>query len=333
MANPFFVWGAYVQFGRDATWGTFPTITKAIPVYNYTVKSLGARLRPNLLTGSIAQPDLVVGMDACQLEMSLPVTYPDLMLIWDAIMGTATYGSNGGSSAGSLPYTHTWAGFLNLMNSLSFELVDQPSSKCVRAIGMKVQKATLKCSAGLDVDDQIMRMDLTMIGYSMTENQSPTGSLSQSTFTPVLQKHCTVQTDIGNTVTTASTLDWELVIDTGVKERPFLEGLGNIGEPQRSMRPQWTLTMDREYQSRTLDQQFLANGGQLVTTTYSISSSYVLTFSNFFGKMETYPERPIDGSSGWARQKVVLTGQGDYANGNTRTLDLALTNLQATITT
>lgn len=332
MGNPAFGFNSYMQFARDATWGTFPTITKRYPIYSANARAVAGRIRPQILDGTLAQPSLVKGMEMCELDLSMPLCYTGLNIIWDLIMGTATYGSNGGSSSGSDPYTHGWAGFGLLLNSGSFEIIQGgvPASpaRCVRCTGMKVQRATIRVAAGIDIADQIARLDLKLIGYSLTENQTITSSLTSPTLDFVMQSHMNTLTDIAQGVTTAATLDWELVIDTMAKERPFLTGAGYISEPQREKRPNWTLTMTREFQVRTALTAFLANSGGAVQTIFSLGSTRGLQF-DMTGAMATYPENPIEGE-GWIKQKIVYEGQADVLGS---TLAVTLTNSQATITT
>ena len=326
MANPAFGFNSYMQFARDATWGQFPTITKRFPIYSANAKALAGRIRPATMDGTLIQPALVAGMQMCQLELSMPVNYTGQLILWDLIMGTSTYASSGGVTTGSDPWTHTWATTKNLLNSGSFEIIqgNVPTSKCIRCTGMKVQKATLKCSAGIDIADQIMRMDLVLIGYALTENETPTGAITSPTMNFVLSQHMSISSDfLQGTPGTAQTLDWELVIDTMAKERPFLEGVGYISEPQRERRGQWTLSMTREYQERTALTAFLANTAGTFTHTFT-SGGLSIAFSGT-GAMPSYPENDIT-DEGWIKQKIVLEGQ-------TASLSVVVVNMQATITT
>lgn len=328
MANPAFGFNSYMQFARDAGWSAFPTITKRFPIYSANAKALAGRIRPAILDGTLLQPALVAGMQMCQLEISMPVCYTGQLILWDLIMGTDTYATSGGSSTpGPSPYTHTWTAFKTLLNSGSFEIIQGgvPTTSCIRCTGMKVQKMTLKCSAGIDIMDQIARMDLVLIGYALTQSASITASLTSPTLDFVLASHIDVMDDVGQSVIGGATTEMELVIDTMAKERPFLEGAGYVSEPQRERRPQWTLSYTREFQANTALTAFLANTA--ATTNFGFSTgggAKALLFSGT-GAMATYPENPIEGDE-WIKQKIVIEGQTD-------SLSAIVVNAQATITT
>jgi hypothetical protein len=332
MARPVLGFNTYMQFARDATWSTFPTITKRFPLYSANARALAGRPRPAILDGTLNQPALVKGMEACELDISMPVCYTGQLILWDLIMWTSTYGSSGGSTSGSDPYTHTWSAFKELMNSGSFEIIYgyAGGAKCIRCTGMKVQTTTLKCSAGIDIADQVMRMDLKLIGYAYTENQTLTGSLVSPSLDFVLQRHMTVQTDITQAATTESALDWELTIDTMVKERTLMEGGGYISEPQRLGRPNFTLTMTREFQARTALTAFLANSAGAIQTIFYLSAGRQLQF-DAYGVMQAFPETPVE-DEGPIKQKITLVGSAD-PNGVTTMFGVTVVNSQATITT
>lgn len=330
MANPAgpggFGFLGYLQFARDATWGTFPTINHRIPFYSASARSLAKRIRPNLLDGTLYRNSLVVGVEAGEMDVKLPVTYSGMLLIWDALFGTGTYASNGGSTSGSNPYTHIW-GTQRLMNSLSFELIQGniPASQCVRLTSGKIQRAAFKWSGGLDSDEQIGTVELKIVGKSYTKAQTPTGSLSSLALDFVMAQHMTVNTDPASVSTAAITEELEIVIETMATPREFMEGSGFITEPQRNGRPKLTVSMTKQFQVGTWLNAYISNthgAGQVNFTSGSLQ--WQLDYS---GALSVFPENE-ESDEGWIKQRIVIEDAGDTSQPS-----LTVVNAQALITT
>lgn len=332
MANPLGIGGmgflGYVQFGRDATWGTFPTIDHRLPFFSANARAAAGRIQPKTMDGSIVDPVFTPGMQMGLLDISLPMLYEGELLIWDTLMGTETYGSNGGSTTGSLPYTHVFpnaSATSILSNSLSWEIIEGgigstvyslASPKCSRITGGKITKATMNWKAGVDIADQVGRLDLQIVGKSYTTNQTPTGGLSSPATPSYILAHqlSTNYEAVFNqsSTTSANTEDLTIEIEPMVKERPFMEGSGFVSEPQRMGRPQLTVTMTKQFQTRAALTAFLANSLGAGRINFQFSSGLQWQI-DYFGQQPSFPEAEMN-DEGWLTQKIVLKHVTDGSN-------------------
>lgn len=327
---PGFGFQGYIQYKRENPWGTYIAPTKRVPFYSCNVKPMVDRAEPVFLDGTLANSPIITGAQWVEVDISLPLSYSNHDLIWDFIMGTATYGSDGGViSGGPTPYTKTWSAFQAFLNSFAMEVVrgNIPTGKCERVTGLKVMTATLKCVASENAADMIMKLDLKLVGKQDLNNQTPTVVSTQGQLLDWINfTHMTVMTDAAQVSTAAITRDWELQIDTKAKKRIFLEGSGFISEPQRAGKPSATLTVTREFQSKSALDAFINNSTGYVESKFQLSALANIDII-FYGALKSTPEAPMS-NDGWIEQKLIWRNQDGGAQD---TLQVVIQNLVSTI--
>lgn len=329
MAAPGQGFMSYFQFGRESTWGTDVAATKRLPINRADPVADIGRIRPNTMDGTLVLPPLQAGGIRALSTIELPLTYTGMLILWDCVMGTATYGANGGATTGSNPYTHTWTAFGQHLNSLTLEhnMGDIPTSKVEQIVGAKIAKATLKGSAGLAPDEGIITCTLELVGKTLSTNVEETGALTSPTPDYVLFSHMANMADPGAGAN-AQVLDFELVIDTGLAaERFYMQGaVGNVlKEPLRKQRPTARLSVTAEFiNDNTLD-AFIANTKSTgVTLNFTGAGSLQFAFSFAQVAISEPVHHPTEGDD-FLRERFVIEAEG--------AVSLQIVNAQATITT
>lgn len=255
-------WLSYLQFAREATYGTAPTITKRIQARVLGPGALRGVVKPGFLDGTFLRPIFKSGPRLSRPKIEIPVTYNTFGLWWDLLMGTDTYGANGGATTGPVSgiYTHSWTNFKPICNSHAFEfgMADIPTGKCERVLGFKPTRATFRSQASLDGEEQFLILALEGTGRPVEPNTSRTAGLSVVD-TSYVQHHHIITADTVSGTTAPRTLDFELSIDLMMKERLFAEGSGLYSEPKRNGRPFCRLSIREEFQSDDALEAYLAN--------------------------------------------------------------------------
>lgn len=318
------------QFGREAAWGTAVAATKRLPVNRIDPRAEIGRVRPRALDGTLVQPPVQAAGIRGMATVEFPVTYSGLLTLWDCLMGTGTYGSNGGATTGSSPYTHTWTGFLRYMNSLTLQMGmgDIPTTVCERLIGAKITKATIKGSAGLTPADAILTCTLELVGKTLATGITPTAGLASVATDYVLFTHNQAMSDSQGTVIQMT--DFELTIDTGASDDRWYMGLaGAIAEPLRRRRPTCRLAITSEFSNKNALDDFIANtkDGALTLDFVSGSKQFQWTLASV-AQMDPI-RHPTEGDK-FLTQRVVYEAEDDGSGG---TVQLVCVNTQATITT
>src|SRR5262245_17210539 len=98
----------YVQWGRE-TAGNYGVAVAS----THRARHLGLRPGPrteriqsDVMDGTGLAVASYVGKKMARFGVDLELTYTGLLTLFDLLMGTNTYGSNGGSTTGTNPYTH-----------------------------------------------------------------------------------------------------------------------------------------------------------------------------------------------------------------------------------
>src|SRR5262245_60086800 len=98
MAVPGFGFKSYLQFTREATWGTAPTILKRLPCRSIDSRPETGIIHSATLGGTVTRPAMYAGGIRAGVNLEFDLTYEDFLQWIDLGMGTGTFGSNGGST-------------------------------------------------------------------------------------------------------------------------------------------------------------------------------------------------------------------------------------------
>ena len=228
------------QFARESTWQTPVASDHRLKTYNLEPEPKRDVIEPELSDGTLFTQEMISGVKRVTFTQELPLTYTGLNLIWDCIMGTATYGVTGGATTGAGPYLHTFK-IRELLNSLTLQAGISRNDVVDRMVGAKVMRAV----ASLSADQNDGRLTLTWMASDWISNQTPTAGQTAPTLDVVMFKHLHADSDDG--LGEEFIKGVEISIDNGLLERDF--GAEVIAEPIRGGRPTVTLSLDKEYNS------------------------------------------------------------------------------------
>lgn len=176
MAYPGLALKNIFQYGRETAgnYGVAVAATHRLPTYALDVDPHLEVIEPDLSDGSLFTQAMIDSIKRPVVTIELPLTYTGMLLIIDCLMGTATYGSNGGATTGSNPYTHTWK-IQELLNSLTLQCGqgDIPTTKVERTPGSKILRAVFSSSGGRNDG----RISLTLPAKDWATDVTPTGAL------------------------------------------------------------------------------------------------------------------------------------------------------------
>lgn len=327
----------YVQFAREATYGTKPTITHLLACTQAHARPLVGKNKARNLTGNINRAAITNIGEMALLTLEFDLCYTGQLYILDGLLGTATYGSNGGATTGANPYTHIFREE-DLFNSYSFEVIrgNVPSGKCELVTGAKLDTATIRWVASLDGDDAKGRATLNYIGRRFQTDQTPASGLSFPTYDPVIFHHAgagTVDDGSGDTAADIVVSEFEVSIDNKLA-RDF--GMNSTSgqyliEPQRDDRPETMFKMTAEFRSKTLMDSYIA-GTESSPGMRFVSGSKEALFDMGKAYLMTH-EKPPRGA-GKIRQEFEWHPIDDAVSaGNNTGLKITIINAQATITT
>jgi len=194
MANPGITCKGYMQFGRESTWGTGVAATKRLPIINHTIRQQFKQERDKSLTGSNSVRDIKNVLEYAAGEIELYLTYNELLMFFDGVYGTGTFGSTGDIPSGAGPFTHTFLD-LDFFNSYTIQLIEGniPAAGCQRVLGAKICGIKITGEA-----HNICHVTLSVVGKQMQTNQTPTGALSAATPSYALTGHLTASMTDGS---------------------------------------------------------------------------------------------------------------------------------------
>lgn len=288
----------YVQFEREATWGTKPTITHALAATRVHARPLIGKAKARNLTGKISPAAITALGEMALVTLEFDICYTGQLLWWDALMGTATYGSNGGATSGANPYTHVFREE-NYHNSLSLEVIrgNIPDGKCELITGAKIDKANLVWVASLDGDEAKGHASIEMIARRFQTDQTPASAIAQPSYDPVIFGHASTVED-GTSDTDAEIVlrrfefsyDNKLARDFGMNS-----AVGKyLVEPIRNDRPEAVFKMVSEFRSKSAMDLYIANT-EANPKMYFASSSKEFRLEMAKAYMMTHEKPPTDG--------------------------------------
>lgn len=249
---------AYLQIGREVTWGTAAASVRRFNIVSGSIASERAKVRADVLTAFRNRSAIYAGPQVGRASVTLEADYEGQLHLWDGALGTATFGSNGGTSTGSGPYTWTFIQ-RNLFSSYSLQMVTNiPSGKCDRLLGAKIQSLKLSGSTGFDAKP--LKLELEFVGSAVSTNVSPTGALSANSALPIMSHHVDTANFKSGTADTAGTerlRSFELSIKNNLSE--YFYGADTIEEPLADDFAETQLKWTIEFGTQTAIDEYVNN--------------------------------------------------------------------------
>lgn len=247
---------AYMQLGREATYGTAVANTRRWNIVSADMRGERGKVRSDVLTDTVNRKDIFNGPQIGRCSLSLEADYEGQLHLWDGAMGTATYGSNGGTSSGSGTYTWTFIQRM-LASSYSLQLATNiPSGKCDRLLGAKIKSLKLSGAAGME--SKPLKLDVEFVGTKVETNQTPTAALSANSALPIFFHHCDTANFKAGTADSAGAdrlRSFEFSLTNALAERFY--GADTIDEPLRDGYSETQLKWTMEFTSRTAIDEYL----------------------------------------------------------------------------
>jgi hypothetical protein len=248
----------YLQIGREATWNSTVTGSRRFNIVNGSMNGERAKVRTDALTAFRNRSAIYAGPQVGRASISLEADYEGQLHLWDAALGTATFGANGMTVTGAGPYT--WAGIQrNLFSSYSMQLVTNiPSGKCDKLLGAKLNKFTLSGSTGFDAKP--VKMDLEFVGAAVTTNVATSGTPTANAPVPIMMHHIATSTFKSGNADAAGTerlRSFEFSITNGLAE--YYYGADTIEEPLADEFATTELKFTIEFGTATALDEYLAN--------------------------------------------------------------------------
>lgn len=324
---PGFGHDAYIQIGREAAWGTDVAATRRFNVLSASLDPVRGKVRSNVLTGNRARSAIYSGPQMGRATVDLEADFEGQLHIWDALLGTATYGANGATSSGTNPYTWTFIQRA-LLNSYAMELVTNiPSGKCDQLLGAKLNR--LRFSGATGLDSPPCRIATEWIGKAATTNVTPTGSLSPNTPNVIMPGHINTGTlDAGPADAAGSDKlrSWEISVDNHLAERFY--GADTIDEPLADDYADVSFKWVMEFTSKTAIDEYLANTQGSILFKFA-SGTKSLEFDMGAGYIVAPVGRPIER---WGIITQEFTYESIYADATYTGLRVIAINSEATLT-
>lgn len=320
---------AYLQIGREATWGTTVSATRRFNIVSGTMNGERAKVRTDALTAFRNRSAIYAGPQIGRSAVSLEADYEGQLHLWDAVLGTATFGSNGMTVTGANPYT--WAGIQrNLFSSYAMQLMTNiPSGKCDKLLGAKLNKFTLSGSTGFD--SKPLKMDLEFVGSAVTTNVATTGTPTANAALPIMMHHVdTANFKSGNADAAGSERlrSFELSITNGLAE--YFYGADTIQEPLADEFATTQLKWTIEFGTQTALDEYLANTqGAPIIKFAAPTGTKSLQISMPKGYIVTPIGRPVN-RYGLLTQE--FTYEAIHDSGTVSGVAITIVNAEATLT-
>ena len=291
MASPAIGAKSYMQFGREAVWGTAVAATKRLGIIRHSVKTEMVQVKDPTLTGDFIQRGIFNVLERAVGQIEMFMTYTELLMFLDAVMGAGTFGSNGGTTTGAGPFTHVFVE-REFYNSFTIELIEGniPANKCQRVLGAKIKQLTIKGDGG-----DICRVILDIVGKQKQLTQTPTVGLSAAAPLLALAYHATAFVDgSGDTGLNMVVKSFEFSILNGMDDMRKNAGTQYIDEPIRNDVSRATMKFKKEF--RTVNVPTLYISGASVAPTLQLANGLgqTFTFQIDAGVITSY-DQPTDG--------------------------------------
>ena len=336
MASPGLVYKGFLQFGREATWNTAVAATHRIPFLKMAVDVEHGRIVSRAMDGKKSPVNVYVGGKRWRATIELELTYTGFLHLIDGLMGTATYGSNGGATTGTNPYTHTFRQKdLHSSYTFQFGMGDVPTGKCERGAGGKILEATFSGGGSLEGAEAVITARLVIVGGTYTVNETPTAALTALTPDPVLFSHCTIEEDGTNDDATPADVEirrFSLTVKNPLADGRFiLDSSGVIHEPIRNRKIDdgVVLEIDQEFRTKTAIDSFFLTYATGAPNLKFVSGSKSIEFLIPVAFLRTAPKHDPEGDD-IMNQKLVWHGLDDDSNDSA--LTIIVINAQSAIT-
>lgn len=319
----------YLQIGREATYGTNVAATRRFNIVTADMQGERGKVRSDVLTGNRNRPAIYSGPQTGKLSLTLEADYEGHLFLWDGVMGTATYGSNGMTSSGS--GTYTWTAIQRaLFNSYTCQLITNvPSTKCDRLLGGKIE--SLKLSGSGALDSKPLKLELEIHGTKVETNQSPTGALTANSALPIMFHHCDTANFKSGTADTAGSerlRAFELSIKNNLNLSRFY-GADTRDEPLSDNFADTQLKWTLEFATRTAIDEYLANtSGAPIIKFAAPTGTKSLQISMPSGYIVTPIGRPVD-RYGILTQE--FTYEAVHNSGISSGIQVAIINAESTV--
>lgn len=240
----------YLQFGREGGYGTPVTATHRIPYVSCVTNPVGGTLKSEMMNGNRWRHGIYQGPVLYRTTVVVEMWYAGMLLLIDALMGTAAFGSNGGTTTGANPYAHTYDGG-DLINSNTLQIIegDVPAGKCQRLAGAKIDTAVLSGAAGAG-SGGICTLTLGILSQLYSPDITPTSSLSAVAAQPVLFHELVADDGSGDAGSDQILKSFEVSINNHLAERQHSSI--SIAEPVCENFADIVIKMTKEFQSKTL---------------------------------------------------------------------------------
>lgn len=322
---------SYMQFGRESTYGTAATVTHRVGFVSASIQPDIGIVRDPTLNNSVLRDTLYPVGERATGTIEMVMDYEGLLLLWDGVFGTGTYGNTGGTTTGAGPYAHAFVE-KSFLNSYTIELIegDVPTTKCQRLLGAKIVGFTVRGEAGQG-ENALVRVTWDIVAMSKTSNIAVTSPLTAVTRIPVLFHQSTIVDD--GTADAAGLIrmrSFELKMESPIADDRFYLGSTTIDEPLRNDFCTTTLRVVKEFQSDTLLAAFKAGTAGSPQLQFT-SGTNIYDFAIANAKLTAYSHEV----SGYGILTQDATWEALLQAGSSppRALLLTVTNSQAMIVT
>jgi len=271
VGSPAIGFKSYWQFGREATWDTAATATTRLPFLTLGPEPNLGVTPSRLINSGVDNPENFVGIgQRNRLQGTTEFQYENFLRLIDCLMGTASFGSNGGTTTGpvSTIYTHAFKQRA-IVNSLTNQMSigDVPAGQVERLRGAKVMEMRLSGSRAFGGDEGIVSCEVSMLGRTYETAQAPAGTPAVPAYRPVLFQHLTTVLDgSGDAADLRALWSFDLTIRNALAENR-LDVMPTGLEPVRNGWTEILLKLETEYQVKTLRDRYraLTEGGLSLT--------------------------------------------------------------------
>lgn len=252
----------YIQIGLEGAgaWGTAVPATRKLGFVSETLMSDVSMVESQTMDGLLTIPETYLVKEMARGTITFEFTYEGLLMVLDMCSGTGTFGSAGGATTGTNPYTHVFKP-KSILNSYTIEIYKNlPSGKCHRALGCKATGWRITGAAGSGQGAFLM-LEVDIVAKKLETNQTPTAALTVATRVPALFHHATTVDD--GTADSAADIrvrSFDLKVATALHDDRDYLGSTTPDEFLRSDRVRTTISFVKELTTRTLLDAYKAGG-------------------------------------------------------------------------
>lgn len=239
---------SYMQVGLESVWGTNVAATRRMGIISYRPDPGIEQILDDTLEDSVARTSVLQGAKRPRFRVRTHLDYLGHLLLWDALFGTASYGSIGGTTTGANPYVHTYIERAYL-NSMTVQVVagNIPVGKCDRFLGAKIVGATIEMAIG----NRPGTVDWEFVAKAYETDQTPTGALTAAARDAAIFHEATTVDD-GTTDALAELFlrNFRMELRTPFVSEPYLGSL-SPDEPERDNFVEPKISGTKIYRTKT----------------------------------------------------------------------------------